>query len=114
MSESSGWTSPGTSSGGPGQPGTPPGWSAQQPPAAPPSGWGQAGFAQPPGWGQAGWGQPRPPEVKPGVVPLRPLGVGEILDGAISCMRSYPRPMLGLSAIVAVAAQIIMVAAQWL
>jgi hypothetical protein len=38
--------------------------------------------------------------VKPGVVPLRPLGVGEILDGAISTMRRHWKVQLGLSAAV--------------
>jgi len=40
---------------------------------------------------------------KPGVVPLRPLGLGEILDGAISTVRAHWRVMLGLSAIVSAA-----------
>jgi hypothetical protein len=53
-----------------------------------------------PGWGQGGWGAPPPPEVKPGIVPLRPLGVGEILDGAITCMRVHWRVMIGFSAAV--------------
>jgi hypothetical protein len=44
-------------------------------------------------------------EVRPGVVPLRPLGVGELLDGAITTMRRYPGPMLGLAAVFAVATQ---------
>lgn len=43
----------------------------------------------------------------PGVVPLRPLLVGEILDGAVSAMRSYPGIMLGLSAVVVAVGQII-------
>ena len=37
---------------------------------------------------------------QPGVVPLRPLGVGEILDGSITTMRNYPKATIGLSAIV--------------
>ena len=41
---------------------------------------------------------PAPP--KPGVVPLRPLGLGEILDGAVQTIRLNPKVMLGLSAIV--------------
>lgn len=56
-----------------------------------------------------GWG-PRPPEVKPGVVPLRPLGLGELLDGAVGIIRRYPRPALGLSAAVAVVTTLINVA----
>ena len=40
-----------------------------------------------------------PPAIapKPGIVPLRPLGVGEILDGAFTSMRRYPKATLGLS-----------------
>ena len=107
---SSGWASPG-------------GWSPPSDPtplldipAAPPA---QAptqpgGWQPPPGWGgpQAppgpggpagyGWGAPPPPEVRPGVVPLRPLGLGELLDGAVSVIRRYPRPSLGLSAAIAI------------
>jgi hypothetical protein len=77
-----------------------PGWStppgAGGPPAAPPYVPGQ----QLPG--VAGWGAvPQAP--KPGVIPLRPLGVGEILDGAISYMRRDPKTVLGISAIIAAA-----------
>jgi len=35
------------------------------------------------------------------VVPLRPLALGEILDGAIKVVRQHPRPTLGLSAVIA-------------
>ena len=38
---------------------------------------------------------------QPGVVPLRPLALGELLDGAIKIIRRYPRPTLGLSAAIA-------------
>lgn len=51
---------------------------------------------------------PTPP--KPGVVPLRPLGVGEILDGAIGYMRANPRVTLGLSAVVALIGQLLILA----
>ena len=82
-----------------------------QQPVGPPS-WGTPPGQQP-GWGQpvapAGWGGPPPgwggPPVgapRPGVVPLRPLGLGELLDGAVQVVRGYPRPTLGLSAAVAV------------
>ncbi|TCO62457.1 hypothetical protein [Actinocrispum wychmicini] len=37
---------------------------------------------------------------KPGVIPLRPLGLGEILDGAVTTIRTYPKQMLGVSALV--------------
>jgi hypothetical protein len=36
------------------------------------------------------------------VVPLRPLTLGEILDGSVKVIRRYPKPTLGLSAIIAV------------
>jgi hypothetical protein len=49
-----------------------------------------------------GWGQPQAAEVKPGVVPLRPLALGELLDGAVGLIRRYPRPVLGLSAAIAI------------
>lgn len=39
---------------------------------------------------------------KPGVIPLRPLNLGDILDGAITAIRRYPLLILGVSAIVAV------------
>ena len=52
--------------------------------------------------GVGGWGAvPQAP--KPGVVPLRPLGVGEILDGAISYIRRDPKTVLGVSALIAAA-----------
>ncbi|MEU6649395.1 proline-rich domain-containing protein [Streptomyces sp. NPDC046900] len=53
-------------------------------------------------WGGA-WGPP--PAAKPGVIPLRPLGVGEILDGAVSTMRTYWRTVLGISLAVSVVMQ---------
>ncbi|MEU3553925.1 glycerophosphoryl diester phosphodiesterase membrane domain-containing protein [Streptomyces fragilis] len=49
------------------------------------------------------WGPP--PAPKPGVVPLRPLGLGEILDGAVATMRTYWRPVLGISFVVALITQ---------
>ncbi|MFE3592951.1 hypothetical protein ACFXOY_36230 [Streptomyces niveus] len=53
-----------------------------------------------PGWGQA------PLAAKPGVIPLRPLGVGEILDGAVSTLRAHWRTVLGVTIVVAVISQI--------
>jgi hypothetical protein len=46
------------------------------------------------------------------VIPLRPLGVGEILDGAVSTMRTYWRTVLGISLTVAVVMQTIVVLVQ--
>ncbi len=46
--------------------------------------------------------------------PLRPLGVGEILDGAVSTMRTYWRTVLGISLTVAVLTEIVVVLLQGL
>ncbi|MEU3655062.1 glycerophosphoryl diester phosphodiesterase membrane domain-containing protein [Streptomyces sp. NPDC032161] len=89
-------------------------WSPAQPPAAqwsPPSAPGTGPGLPPPGYGWGagpqgpGWGQP-PAAAKPGVIPLRPLGVGEILDGAVSTMRTHWRTVLGFTLAVSVIAQI--------
>lgn len=111
------WSAP--SPQGPGQAPPPPppgpGWGGQ-PPGGPgghggPPGGGYGGYG-PGGWG-APWGGP-PPAAKPGVIPLRPLGVGEILDGAVSTMRTYWRTVLGISLTVAVVTQIAVILLQGL
>ncbi len=96
------WSSPGSSE-------TPP------PAATPPPGTGWGTYPQQPGqapyggqqapqggqWGQPGpWG--KPPAAKPGVIPLRPLGLGEILDGAVATLRTHWRSVLPISFTVAV------------
>ncbi|GAA2772875.1 hypothetical protein GCM10010451_67310 [Streptomyces virens] len=48
------------------------------------------------------------------MIPLRPLGVGEILDGAVSTMRTYWRTVLGISLTVAVFTEIVVVLLQGL
>ena len=88
-----GWTAPGGS-----------GTQQQPDPQAQPDQFPPPGFP-PSGWGAPAWGPP--PPVKPGVIPLRPLGVGEILDGAVTTIRRNPGPMLGLSAVVAIIVQLI-------
>ncbi|GGT41598.1 glycerophosphoryl diester phosphodiesterase membrane domain-containing protein [Streptomyces atratus] len=87
------WSPPSTPGTGPGAPPPAPGW---------------GGGPQGPGWGGphgSGWRQP-PVAAKPGVIPLRPLGVGEILDGAVSTMRAHWRTVLGITLTVSVIAQI--------
>ncbi|MFE1954708.1 glycerophosphoryl diester phosphodiesterase membrane domain-containing protein [Streptomyces sp. NPDC059524] len=92
---------------------------APPPPQAPGQGWG----TPPPGGpgGGQGWGggyggyggwQGKPAAAKPGVIPLRPLGVGEILDGAVSTMRTHWRTVLGISLAVAVLTEILVVLLQ--
>ncbi|WP_194912161.1 hypothetical protein [Catenulispora rubra] len=49
-----------------------------------------------------------------GVVPLRPLQAGEILDGAVTAMRSYPGVMLGLSALVVALGQAVAIPLDYL
>ncbi|GAA1903223.1 glycerophosphoryl diester phosphodiesterase membrane domain-containing protein [Streptantibioticus ferralitis] len=91
-----GWSTSGTgprASSGPGGPVPPP-------PPGPGPRWGaHAGSAQ--GWGTASgrgtyWHQ-LPPAPKPGVIPLRPLSVAEILEGSIATMRAHSRTVLGIS-----------------
>ncbi|WP_329025811.1 glycerophosphoryl diester phosphodiesterase membrane domain-containing protein [Streptomyces sp. NBC_01423] len=87
------WTPPGPTGAGPTAPAPRPG--GHTPPQGP--GWGGS-------WQGPGWGGP-PPAAKPGVIPLRPLGVGEILDGAVSTMRAHWRTVLGITLTVSVIAQ---------
>ncbi|MGV9377086.1 glycerophosphoryl diester phosphodiesterase membrane domain-containing protein [Nonomuraea sp. NPDC003707] len=55
-----------------------------------------------PGYGYA----PPPPALRPGIIPLRPLGLGDILDGTIKLIRSNPKAVLGLSAVAALLASV--------
>ncbi|MBP2582506.1 hypothetical protein J3A78_002984 [Streptomyces sp. PvR006] len=133
MNDTPGWTSPGSApsddQNGSGVPrpaapadanGSAPQWSKDQPPAgqwSPPT-----GQTPPPAPGQGqgqGWGAPpsnahwgRPPAAKPGVIPLRPLGMGEILDGAVKTLRTYWRTVLAITVTVAVISQIADILAQ--
>lgn len=63
--------------------------------------WGQLSPAPIPGWEWSGSWIP-----KPGIVPLRPLGVGEILSGAIALFTRYWRTALAVSAVVAALSQL--------
>ncbi|MGW5848433.1 glycerophosphoryl diester phosphodiesterase membrane domain-containing protein [Streptomyces sp. NPDC055254] len=80
------------------------GWGAGRPQQGGPYG-GQYGpqYGYPGGPGQ--WG--KPPAVKPGVIPLRPLGLGEILDGAVATMRTHWRSVLPITLVVATVVQVI-------
>ncbi|MFE0640351.1 glycerophosphoryl diester phosphodiesterase membrane domain-containing protein [Streptomyces sp. NPDC058877] len=129
MNDTPGWTSPGSGpsdqQGDTGAPVPPasvdandstPQWSKEQPPAgqwSPP-----ADLAPLPVPGR-NWGTPhsnapwsKPPAAKPGVIPLRPLGTGEILDGAVKTLRTYWRTVLAITVPVAVLSQIANVLAQ--
>jgi hypothetical protein len=71
----------------------PPGYQGYPPPGYPPP-----GYAAPP---------PLPPALKPGVIPLRPLTMSDIFNGAVAYIRANPKATLGLTAIVVVAAQVV-------
>ena len=95
---------------GHGQPPGTPGYGYVPPPGYGQPGYGQPGYGQPgygqPGYGQPGYGQPpgmwAPPQQapKPGVIPLRPIALGEILDGAFTSIRRNPKATLGIAAVV--------------
>lgn len=102
----------------PSQGGGQPTW-GQQPPGSGQPGWGRpptwgqpSGWGQQPAWGpEPAWGQQPgsgPPQrpgsrPRPGIIPLRPITLGEILDGAFQSIRTNPRTMLGVSAVVLIA-----------
>lgn len=100
------------------------GQTPQQPgqpvPPQPQQGWGSYGGQQQPGHGgypaanvppaPGGWGHV--PAAKPGVIPLRPLGMGEILDGAVATMRKHWRSVLPVTLAVAVVVQLATVLTQ--
>ncbi|HEX4654560.1 MAG TPA: hypothetical protein VH274_02335 [Mycobacteriales bacterium] len=88
------WAAPGSTT-------PPPGWSTEQPVPTPTA--------------TDGWGAPYapPPPPRPGIVPLRPLGVGEILDGAFAAIRRYPKPTLGFAACVMLVVTSVQVVTEW-
>jgi hypothetical protein len=49
---------------------------------------------------------------KPGVIPLRPLSLSDIFNGAVGYIRANPKPTLGLTAIVVVITQVLALALQ--
>ncbi|BAN29454.1 transmembrane protein [Mycobacterium avium subsp. hominissuis TH135] len=78
----------------------PPGYGP--PPTYPPPGYPPApAFGPPPGYGV----------LKPGIIPLRPLTLGDIFNGAVGYIRANPKATLGLTATVVIAMQIITKAA---
>jgi Membrane domain of glycerophosphoryl diester phosphodiesterase len=91
----------------PGQPDVPSAYAG----AYPSAGW--TGPPPPPPYGWVPNAAPQAP--RPGVIPLRPLAVGELLDGGFTTIRRYPRATLGLSAAVMVVVEAIqLVTTYWL
>ncbi|MDN4471687.1 glycerophosphoryl diester phosphodiesterase membrane domain-containing protein [Demequina zhanjiangensis] len=86
-----------------------PGAQAFPAPPAPPTAGTQPGYASP---------NPAPPAqhahldaaamLRPGIIPLRPLTFGELLDGPLKAIRHNPKVMIGLNALVALASMIVM------
>ncbi len=92
----------------------------QPPPVAPgypPPGQGwQPGYFPQPGYPpQPGYGVPPPPPARglwtPGIIPLRPLSLSDIFNGAAVYIRTNPRATLGVTAVVVVISQLISLAA---
>jgi hypothetical protein len=83
----------------------PPGYPSYPPPGYPPPGYGPPAGYPPPGY----WApQPSlPPALKPGVIPLRPLSLSDIFNGAVTYIRANPKATLGLTTIVVVATQLL-------
>jgi len=75
----------------------PPGYQGYPPPGYPPPGYPPPGYPHP----------PVPPALKPGVIPLRPLTLSDIFNGAVAYIRANPKATLGLTTIVVVAAEVI-------
>lgn len=111
-----GWANP--SGGGPGSWGAPPPVPGQVPPPAQTPPPGPVPPVAPPA-GQAPYGGPdvaamaMRESLRPGIVPLRPLSFGEILDGAFRAVRFNPRVMFGLTAVVVVVAVVVQSLLQW-
>ncbi|MBM9510703.1 proline-rich domain-containing protein [Actinacidiphila acididurans] len=97
------------------------GWARwSPPPGAPPQQWGGPRQGTPaPGaqqqWGGQRWGwQQQPTAPKPGVIPLRPLGAGEILDGALTTLRLHWRTVIGATLGIALVTETVSVLVQGL
>jgi hypothetical protein len=100
----------------PGHP--PPGYQGYSPPGYPPPGYpppyeqypppGYQGYP-PPGYAQGylpGYAAP-PPALKPGVIPLRPLTLSDIFNGAVAYIRANPKATLGLTTVVVLTAEVV-------
>src|SRR5277367_532988 len=83
----------------------PPGYPPPSHPAPPP------GYPPAPGYAfPSGYGRPPPQAfgtLKPGIIPLRPLSLSDIFNGAAAYIRTNIRATLGLTAIVVVSTEIV-------
>ena len=63
--------------------------------------YGQPQYGQvPPGYGPPSGFLGPPPSQRPGIIPLHPLRLGEVFDGAFDAIRTNPRVMVGTTALV--------------
>jgi hypothetical protein len=84
----------------------PPGYQGYPPAGYPPPGYPPPGYP-PAGYPQQGYPPATPFALKPGVIPLRPLGLSEIFNGAVAYVRMNPKATLGLTTVIVVAAQVV-------
>lgn len=105
MSETPGWARPGDA----------PGAGAPPPPVVPPAA-PVKGQPPPDPWGNLpGYPPTGPVVVRPGIVPLRPLALGEIYDGSFQAVRTNPGAMLGAAAVIVVVLTVVQLSLQaWL
>lgn len=99
-----GWTPAGQDAPSPAQGASP--TSSWEPPPG-------AGHDAPPAWGAPvapSW-QPSP---QPGVVPLRPLVLGDLFDGTFRAVRSNPAVMFGFSVLVMAVVSLVSAVVEWL
>lgn len=87
-----------------------PGWPGGQPPVPPYPPYGYPGYPPagyyqypPPGYLPPGG----PPPVKPGVIPLRPLSLTDVFNGAVAFIRANPKATLGLTTVIIVISSIL-------
>ena len=102
-----GYPPPGYQGYPPPPPGYPPPGYGYPPPGYPPPGYPPPGYPAP-GYPPPGYGAPL--ALKPGVIPLRPLTLSDIFNGAVAYIRANPKATLGLTTVVVVAAQLLALA----
>ncbi|MET0704551.1 MAG: DUF3824 domain-containing protein [Mycobacterium sp.] len=85
----------------------PPGYAPQgyPPPGYASQGYPPPGYA-PQGYPPPGYSYPPPVPLQPGVIPLRPLSLSDIFNGAVTYVRRNPKATLGLAAAVVIITQI--------
>ncbi len=100
-------------------PGPPPAYPPPAPGYAPPPAYGYPppGYQPPPpGYPSPPpvpyWVTPVPPALKPGVIPLRPLDLSALYNGAVAAIRANPKATIGITAVVVVISQLLTFALQ--